>query len=62
MQPQPKARRNEPAFLPHILKTVARALGQAPEEVAVQTTRNAQRLFGIDESRALSTASRAATG
>ncbi|HYL25492.1 MAG TPA: TatD family hydrolase [Burkholderiales bacterium] len=62
MQPQPRARRNEPAFLPHILKTVARALGQAPEEVAVQTTRNAQRLFGIDESRALSTASRAATG
>jgi TatD DNase family protein len=62
MQPQPRARRNEPAFLPHILKTVARALGQPQEEVAVQTTRNAQRLFGIDESRALGTPSRAATG
>ncbi|TMH21425.1 MAG: hydrolase TatD [Betaproteobacteria bacterium] len=61
MKPQPKARRNEPAFLPHILQTVARALGRPAEEVAVQTTRNAQRLFGIDESRALSTASRAAT-
>ena len=52
MKPQPKARRNEPAFLPHILKTVARALGRPPEEVAVQTSRNAARLFGIDESRA----------
>jgi len=62
MKPQPKARRNEPAFLPHILKTVARALGQPPEEVAVQTARNAQRLFGIDESRALSPASGAAAG
>ena len=61
LKPQPKARRNEPAFLAHILKTVARALGQPAEEVAVQTARNAQRLFGIDESRALSTASRAAT-
>jgi TatD DNase family protein len=51
MQPQPRARRNEPAFLPHVLKTVARALGRAPEEVAAETTRNAQRLFGIGESR-----------
>jgi len=60
MQPQPKARRNEPAFLPHILQTVARALGRPPEEVAVQTTRNAARLFGIDESRASLTAQRTA--
>src|SRR3990170_6078077 len=28
MKPQPKARRNEPAFLPHILRAVARALGR----------------------------------
>jgi TatD DNase family protein len=52
MRPQPRARRNEPAFLPHILKTVARALGRSPEDVAAQTTRNAQTLFGIRESRA----------
>ena len=51
MKPQPKARRNEPAFLPHILNTVARALGRPPEEVAQETTRNAQTLFGIRESR-----------
>ena len=47
MKPQPRARRNEPAFLPHILKTVARALGRDPEEIAVETTRNARALFGL---------------
>jgi TatD DNase family protein len=48
MRPQPKARRNEPAFLPHILRTVARALGRPAEEVAAETTRNARTLFGLD--------------
>ena len=28
LQPQPKARRNEPAFLPHIARAVAKALGR----------------------------------
>ena len=61
MQPQPKARRNEPAFLPHILKTVARALGRSAEEVAAETTRNAERLFGIrHESRTPAPSQRAA--
>ena len=61
LRPQPKARRNEPAFLPHILKTVARALDRPAEEVAIETTRNAERLFGIrHESRASTASSRAA--
>ena len=47
MKPQPKARRNEPAFLPHIVKTIARALGRPAEDVAVETTRNARALFNI---------------
>jgi len=47
MRPQPKARRNEPAFLPHVLRAVARALGRPDEEVAEQTTRNARELFGL---------------
>jgi TatD DNase family protein len=47
MKPQPKARRNEPAFLPHILRTVAKALGREPEAVAAETTRNAKDLFGL---------------
>jgi len=51
MKPQPKARRNEPAFLPHILAAVARALGRPAADVASETTQNAQRLFGLNEPR-----------
>jgi TatD DNase family protein len=58
LRPQPKARRNEPAFLPHILRAVARALGRPPEEVAAETTRNAVTFFGLDESRASAPAQR----
>jgi TatD DNase family protein len=47
LQPQPKARRNEPAHLPHILRTVARALGKPPEQLAEETTRNARAFFGL---------------
>ena len=47
LRPHPKARRNEPSLLPHILRTVARALGKPAEEVAAQTTRNARTLFGL---------------
>ena len=47
LHPQPRARRNEPAHLPHILRTVARALGKPAEQVAEQTTRNAQAFFGL---------------
>ena len=44
---QPHARRNEPAFLPHILRAVARALGRSPEEVGEDTARNARKLFSL---------------
>jgi TatD DNase family protein len=47
LHPQPKARRNEPAHLPHILRAVARARGEAPEALARTTTRNAKAFFGI---------------
>jgi TatD DNase family protein len=47
LRPQPKARRNEPAHLPHILRAVARARGEAPEALAQATTRNARALFGL---------------
>jgi TatD DNase family protein len=58
MQPQPKARRNEPAFLPHILKAVARALGRPADEVALETARNARRLFSLHESGSSTAAQR----
>jgi TatD DNase family protein len=58
LRPQPKARRNEPAFLPHILHTIARALGRPAEEVAVETARNARELFSLHESGSSATAKR----
>jgi TatD DNase family protein len=48
MRPKPKDGRNEPAFLPHILRVVAKAAGKSPEEVAAATTETAQSFFGIE--------------
>jgi len=47
LRPQPRARRNEPAHLAHIARSVARALGRPPEEVAAETARNARAFFGL---------------
>jgi TatD DNase family protein len=47
MRPLPKSRRNEPAFLPHVLNAVARARGRSVEELAAHTARNAAVLFGL---------------
>ena len=58
LHPQPKARRNEPAFLPHIVRAVARALDRPENEIAAETTRNAKRFFDIDEPRASASAQR----
>lgn len=52
LHPQPRARRNEPAHLPHILRTVARALGKPAERVAEETARNARHFFGLQPSAA----------
>ena len=51
LRPQPRARRNEPAFLPHIARAVAKAAGRSLEELAADTSRNAERLFSLHESR-----------
>ncbi len=42
-----KERRNEPAFLPEVVKALARAMGRDELEVATETTRTARRLFGL---------------
>ncbi|HET9736183.1 MAG TPA: TatD family hydrolase [Burkholderiales bacterium] len=47
LHPQPKARRNEPAFLPHIARAVARARAEPFEDLAAATTRNARAFFGL---------------
>jgi TatD DNase family protein len=45
--PRPASRRNEPAFLPHIVRTVAQLRGESLESLAEATTRNAARFFGL---------------
>ena len=40
-------RRNEPAFLPHIAASVARARGEAESDVARHTSATAERVFGL---------------
>jgi TatD DNase family protein len=58
LKPPPKARRNEPAFLPHVLRAVARALGRPAGDIAAETARNARQLFSLDEPRSSTAAHR----
>jgi TatD DNase family protein len=51
LEPRPKSRRNEPAYLPHIARTVASLRGESPQELAEATTRNAVRFFGLTDAR-----------
>ncbi len=48
IRPKPRTRRNEPAYLPEVLRVVAQARGQSEEHVARITTENAIRFFGLD--------------
>jgi TatD DNase family protein len=47
IEPRPKSRRNEPAFLPHIARAVAALRGESPDALAAATVRNAVRFFGL---------------
>jgi TatD DNase family protein len=47
LKPAPKHRRNEPAFLPAVLATIAQARGEETAAVAAQTTANARRFFRL---------------
>jgi TatD DNase family protein len=44
---KPRARRNEPAFLLHVLERIAAELGTPAATIAQATTANAERLFGL---------------
>ena len=48
IQPKPKSRRNEPAYLTEVLRVVAEARGQSEAHVAKITTENAIRFFELD--------------
>ncbi len=46
--PNPDGRRNEPAYLPHILATVAKCRGTSLEQTAEETTQTAKKFFSIN--------------
>ena len=45
MRPKPKSSRNEPCYLPFIAKEIANITGLDQEEIAWQTSRNAEKVF-----------------
>ncbi|MBJ3815911.1 3'-5' ssDNA/RNA exonuclease TatD [Shimwellia pseudoproteus] len=47
MQPKPRSRRNEPAFLGHILRQVAQWRGEDPQWLEQTLDANVQRLFKV---------------
>ncbi|HBX38052.1 MAG TPA: hydrolase TatD, partial [Pseudohongiella sp.] len=47
--PRPKTRRNEPAWLPEVLRVVAEHCQRPVEHVAAETTANARRLFKLPD-------------
>ncbi|MBK8258838.1 MAG: YchF/TatD family DNA exonuclease [Polyangiaceae bacterium] len=55
---RPRVQRNEPAFLPHVLRAVAAACGKPEAEVARTTTQTAHRLFPKTAPEVTSAASR----
>jgi hypothetical protein len=47
--PGGKSGRNEPRFLPHIVRVCAGYLGKDAEQVAAETRENTLRFFGLGE-------------
>ena len=47
LRPRPKSRRNEPAYLPRVLQTLAECHGLDPARLAQTTTATARAFFGL---------------
>ncbi len=47
LRPKPRGGRNEPAFLPHVLKKVAASLNQSVEQVAAASITTTKRFFRL---------------
>lgn len=47
IRPKPKSSRNEPCYLPFIVKEIASITGLDQEEIAWQTSHNAEKVFGF---------------
>jgi TatD DNase family protein len=50
IQPRPKTRRNEPMYLPEVVRVVAEARGQSEDHIARITAENARRFFNLPSS------------
>ena len=51
LEPRPKSGRNEPAYVVHVARAVARHRGEPFEELAAHTTATAQAFFGLPTER-----------
>lgn len=47
LEPRPKSRRNEPKYLPEIVRVIAENRAETEAELRAATTANARRLFGL---------------
>jgi TatD DNase family protein len=47
IRPAPKSRRNEPHYLPYVVRAIAQARGESAEAVAAASTAAARRFFGL---------------
>jgi len=47
IRPKPKSSRNEPSYLPYVVKAYAEITGIAQQEIIAQSTANAQRVFNL---------------
>jgi len=47
IKPAPKTRRNEPAYLPHVVRAIAAARGETAEMVAAASTAASRQFFGL---------------
>jgi TatD DNase family protein len=47
LRPKPKSRRNEPKYLPEVLRVIAESTEKDPGALAKQTTQNAMQFFGL---------------
>jgi TatD DNase family protein len=50
IRPAPKSRRNEPMYLPYVVKAIAAARGEDPASIAAASTATARALFGLQGS------------
>lgn len=53
IRPKPKSSRNEPSYLPYIVKEIASITGVDQEEIAWQTSYNAEKVFNFPSKKEL---------